>query len=98
MARKFKITEEQFKYAISEGVLNVDADVEGAGGDVNKAVETTKKEIQNAGVNPEKVNIKIPAQESRVITKKQLKENKLSYLKSKSKYYTVGDFLKTLGK
>lgn len=96
--RKFKITEEQRQYAIKEG-LTLNADVDAAGGDVRKAVETTKQQAQKSGVDPKKATIQIPpSNESRIITKKQMMENRLKKFKSNSDYFTVNEFMKRLGK
>ena len=93
MARKIKITNEQYNNAISEGIT-LSADVEAAGGDVNKAVETTKQEARASGVDISKAKIEIPANENKLITKKQIIESRLKYLKENSTLYTIKDFLK----
>ena len=48
MARKFVISEEQYNMALKEGVT-LNADVAAAGGDVKRAVDTTKQEALKNG-------------------------------------------------
>lgn len=96
--RKIKITEEQRQYALKEGIT-LNADVDAAGGDVKKAVDTTKQQAQKSGVDIKKATIQIPpSNEGRIITKKQIIENRLKKLKQNSEYYQVSEFMKRLGK
>jgi hypothetical protein len=96
--RKIKITEEQRQYALKEGIT-LNADVDAAGGDVKKAVDTTKQQAQKSGVDVKKVTIQIPpSNESRIITKKQMMENRLKIFKKNSDYYQLNEFVKRLGK
>lgn len=94
--KKIKITEEQRQYALKEGIT-LNADVDAAGGDVKKAVDTTKQQAQKSGVDVKKVTIQIPpSNESRIITKKQMMENRLRKFKQNSDYYQVNEFVKRL--
>lgn len=96
--RKIKITEEQRQYALKEGIT-LNADVDAAGGDVKKAVDTTKQQAQKSGVDIKKATIQIPpSNESRVITKREMMESRLKKLKQNSDYYQVREFMKHLGK
>lgn len=96
--KRIKITEEQRQYALSEGIT-LTADVDAAGGDVKKAVDITKQQAQKSGVDTNKATIQIPpSNESKVITKKQMMENRLKKFKQNSDYYQVNDFVKRLGK
>lgn len=96
--RKIKITEEQRQYALKEGIT-LNADVDAAGGDVKKAVDTTKQQAQKSGVDIKKATIQIPpSNESRVITKREMMESRLKKLKQNSDYYQVKEFMKHLGK
>lgn len=96
--KKIKITEEQKQYALKEGIT-LNADVDAAGGDVKKAVDTTKQQAQKSGVDVKKVTIQIPpSNESRIITKKQMMENRLKKFKQNSDYYQVDEFIKRIGK
>ena len=85
MAKKVKITEEQINMLIKEG-LTLNADVSAAGGDVKKAVDTTKQQARKNGVNLNNASIEINGSslqnenKGRLITKKELMENKLRYL------------------
>ena len=100
MAKKIKITEEQRNKLIKEGVT-LNADVSAAGGDVKKAVDTTKQQARKNGVNLNNASIEISGSslqnenKGRLITKKELMENKLRYLKENySTLYTLKDFVK----
>lgn len=96
--RKIKITEEQRLYAIKEG-LTLTADVDAAGGDVKKAVDTTKQQAQKSGVDPKKATIQIPpSNESRVISKKQMMEQRLKTLKANSEYFTINEFIRRINR
>ena len=48
--KRFKITEEQYKSALKEGVT-LKADVQAANGDVKKAIDTSKQQALKSGVN-----------------------------------------------
>ena len=94
--RKIKITEEQRQYALKEGIV-LNADVAAAGGDVRKAVDTTKQQAKDSGVDLKKAAIQMPA-ESKVITKKQIMEKNLRILKKNSKLYNMQEFMKRIKK
>ena len=98
MAKKFIISEEQYNMALKEGVV-LNADVAAAGGDVKRAVDTTKKEAKANGVKMDNATISIKASdtnESVFITKSKLQENRLKALKRNSEVYTLRDFMKKL--
>ena len=99
MAKRICITEEQYNMALKEGV-ELKADVAGANGDVKKAVDTTKRNARESGVDLNKATISLNANETNestvFVTKKQLKEARLKALKENSKTYTVKDFMKKL--
>lgn len=98
MARKFVISEEQYNMALKEGVT-LNADVAAAGGDVKRAVDTTKQEALKNGVKMDDATISIKAaetNESVFIKKSKLQESRLKALKRNSEIYTVRDFMKKL--
>lgn len=104
MARKYRITEEQYNQALAEG-LTLNADPSSTGGDVNKAIQDTQQNAQKQGVDLSKTTISIPgntgtgaASESRILSVKQIREAKLRRLKEGSKVYTARDFIKMLKK
>ena len=63
MAKKFIISEEQYNMALKEGVV-LNADVAAAGGDVKRAVDTTKKEAMSNGVKMDDATISIKASDT----------------------------------
>lgn len=97
MKRQFRITEKQYKHLMKEGVT-LNADVAAAGGDINKAVDTTRQEAQKNGVDLTKATIQIPGaaanNESKVISMQTIRENRLKALKKHSKLYNFSDFIK----
>lgn len=96
MGRIFKITEEQYRKALSEGI-NITADPSSTNGDIKRAYDNARKQIQDSGADMNDATISIPAQnESRIITKKELMEARINKLKRNSDYYTTADFLKKL--
>lgn len=97
MGRRFKITEEQYKQALAEGVT-IAADVSAANGDVKKAVDTAKDEATKNGMKLSDTSIEVPANynEGRLYTKRQLQENYRRRLKENSRVYTVGEFMEML--
>ena len=95
MARKFKITEEQYNTALSEGIT-LTADLAAAGGDANKAIENTKQQAQKDGVDISNATIQVPANEGRLITKKQITESRLKKLKENSDLYSVRNFMRNI--
>lgn len=93
MGKRFKLTEEQYNILKENGVT-LTADLNATNGNVEQAVANTKKNASDNGINPNKVNIQIPASESKIITKKTIYENRLKSLKETSKIYTIKDFMK----
>lgn len=93
MSRKIKLTEEQINMLRENGVT-LTADVSATNGNIEQAVANTKKSASDNGINPNKVNIQIPASESKIITKKSIYENRLKKLKENSTIYTIKDFIK----
>ena len=74
MKRNFKISEDQYRKALSEGIT-LNADVDACNGDVKQAIDKTKQNAKNNGIDLNKANIQVPAQtqnEEKIITKKQL--------------------------
>lgn len=100
MARKVKITEQQYQMLQEQNddKLNVNinkSDVKQSGS-VESAVQGQIDKATQAGTNPEKLNINVPGDiksESRIITKQKLIENRMKVLKAHSRLYTVKDFL-----
>lgn len=92
MARRFKITEEQRQYALKEGIT-ITADMNAANGDVKKAVDDVRTNAEKSGINPNKVNVQIPANESKVYTVRELTEQRLMASKINSQVYSIRDFL-----
>lgn len=95
MSRKLKISEEQYRTAIKEGIT-LNADVDACNGDVKQAIDKTKQNAKDNGVDLSNANIQVPAQsrnEGRIITKRQLQENRLKVLKENSELYSLNDFL-----
>ena len=128
MARKIRITEEQYKNVLKEGVLpnsnqtfTVQANTQNGTVSKEEAVTGTKEAINNTvGANAGKrfqvvadnsnntqivsknetpnTNDTTTVTENKIITKKQLQENRLKVLKKNSVVYTVKDFIKGLNK
>lgn len=98
MAKKVVITEEQYNMLMQEDIA-LKADVAAANGDVNKAIQTTKQEAQKNGVNLSNATIEVPASqlgESKIISLKQLRENRIRLLRENSQYLKLNDFFKSL--
>ena len=98
MARKFVISEDQYNMALKEGVT-LNADVAAAGGDVKRAVDTTKKEALKNGIKMDDATISIKAAETNegiLVKKSKLQESRLKALKRNSEIYTVRDFMRKL--
>ncbi len=99
----FILTEEQYKKAIEEGVLpqgqpKTKTVVDGngnpnVGSEVNNAIKTTNAdtiEVTNFGKNTNNGSTSYnPLAESRLITKKELKENRLKKLRENSEIMSV---------
>lgn len=100
--RKFKITEEQMKYALQEGInipsgQTVPLDKEVSNNPkAQNLVNQTKTEVSSkAGIKPEQVEVSLTAKnESKVITKKQIRENRMKVLKENSEIVSLKDFFK----
>ena len=118
MARKFRITEEQYKMALKEGVAINKTQVLAAGNN-SSDIETARKTAQENGLPKEnfevvapleknnqapqlsttdKQNANVVISENKLITKKQLQENRLKALKKNSELYTVKDFINKFNK
>ena len=109
--KRFKITEEQYK-AFNESIRldevektqnGIKAQIPVTGKnteETNKAINAAKKIGDTTGVEasvvPEKTTSTGMLNCSRIITKKQIKENILGKLKKNSKVYSASDFLKKL--
>lgn len=76
--KKIKITKEQHELAIKEAV-SLTVNTGSTNGNVNQAIQNTKREAQRDGINPNKVGYNIPAQES-VVSKKAIKEMRIKNL------------------
>lgn len=96
MAR-YKITEEQYNLALSEGI-SLKADVAAANGDVKKAVETSKQEAMKNGVNLDNATIEIDAKdtnESRLVSIGDIiREYKLEKRNKNSIVMPIQEFIK----
>lgn len=98
MSKRFKISEEQYMKALSEGIT-LNADVDACNGDVKQAVDNTKQDAKQNGLDLNNVNIQVPAvskNEGRIITKKELFEDRLQSLKANSKLYSLKDFINNI--
>lgn len=77
--KKIKITKEQHELAIKEAVsLTVNTGL--TNGNINQAIQNTKRDAQKDGINPNKVGYNIPAEESVVVSKKAIKEMRIKNL------------------
>lgn len=115
MGRYIRLTEEQYKMALSEELIGsttsttpqtqmlngkpkINTTIK-ASKQLGTDYEKTIKQFQANGVRPEQVNVTVePANESYVITKKELGENRLKVLKENSEMISVNDFLKRINK
>nr|UVM93603.1 MAG: hypothetical protein [Bacteriophage sp.] len=77
--RKIKITKEQHELAIKEAV-SLTVNTGSTNGNINQAIQNTKRDAQRDGINPNKVGYNIPAQESVVVSKKAIKEMRIKNL------------------
>lgn len=77
--RKIKITKEQHELAIKEAV-SLTVNTGSTNGNINQAIQNTKREAQRNGINPNKVGYNIPAQENVVVSKKAIKEMRIKNL------------------
>lgn len=77
--RKIKITKEQHELAIKEAVSLI-VNTGSTNGNINQAIQNTKRDAQRNGINPNKVGYNIPAQENVVVSKKAIKEMRIKNL------------------
>lgn len=77
--RKIKITKEQHELAIKEAV-SLTVNTGSTNGNINQAIQNTKRDAQRDGINPNKVGYNIPAQENVVVSKKVIKEMRIKNL------------------
>lgn len=100
--RNIKLTEEQYNFALSEGVT-LKADVQSANGDVKKAVDNTKQQAIKNGVNLNNATIEIDGKDTNenynyysigYLKRKALHEQKEKY----SRLMSVKDFIKYINK
>lgn len=77
--RKIKITKEQHELAIKEAV-SLTVNTGSTNGNINQAIQNTKRDAQRDGINPNKVEYNIPAQENVVVSKKAIKEMRIKNL------------------
>lgn len=85
MGRNLKISEDQYRKALSEGIT-LNADVEACNGDVKQAIDKTKQNAKNNGIDLSKANIQVPAQsqnEGKIITKKTITRKSFKSIKGK---------------
>lgn len=100
MGRTFKITEQQYRSLMQEeddkNKVEIPTDGNSKPGDpIEKQFTDTMHRVEQSGINPNNVKIvTTPENSSRIITKKELVENRLKALKETSKLYTLKDFLK----
>lgn len=99
MGKNIKITEEQYKQIVKEGVV-LKANVQGTNGDVTQAINNTKSEAQKNGVNLKDATIEIDGKdinnESVLLTKKQLVEMQLKKMKKNSRTLKVSEFMEKI--
>lgn len=111
MAKTFKITEEQYRIAMNEGVT---LDVSQQQGETQSmAAKRTLDDAQKGGLNIQKtgatlrvnptnktgvVQTTTTTTESKVVKKDKINEGKLNELKKNSKVYSVDDFMKIISK
>lgn len=110
MAKTFKITEEQYRAAMNEGIK---VDVTPQPGETpSSAFKRTADEVQKSGMNMQKngatlkmnpvktntMSTTMQTTESKVVKKDKINEGKLNELKKNSKVYSVDDFMKIISK
>lgn len=107
MAKKYKITEEQYNQMLAEGV-SINGETDGNGkADISK----TAQAMSSSGIDPKKTNVTFPGSamsggsdsptqstvsEHRLITKKELQSNRLRYLKENSEVLSFNNFINAL--
>lgn len=82
--KKIKITKEQHELAIKEAV-SLTVNTGSTNGNVDLAIQNTKRDAQKSGINPNKVGFNIPAQENVIVTKKEIKEMRIKNLLKNAK-------------
>lgn len=82
--KKIKITKEQHELAIKEAV-SLTVNTGSTNGNVDLAIQNTKRDAQKSGINPNKVGFNIPAQENVIVTKKEIKEMRIKNLLKNTK-------------
>ena len=92
--RKIKITEEQYNMLKEE--ITLSADVESSNGDVKQAIDKVRQDGKKAGLNGDNVKIEVPFNEGKILTKKEIKENRNNFLKENANFYTINEFIKHL--
>lgn len=108
MARKIKLTEEQYQQMLSE------VTIQGVTTNGKADTNATATAIQQSGANPNNVNVSFKGtemtgsgsgststsqqatNEHRIVTKKELQANRLRYLKEHSEVYSLNNFLSKL--
>jgi hypothetical protein len=114
MARLFKLTEEQYKTALKEGLIDNGSNTTETGKTKltvpvektnTKPIERSYADAVNTvkanNLKPKDVNFVIDDKtknESYIISKKELSENRQKALKRNSTTYTVSDFLNQINK
>lgn len=115
MAKYFKLTEEQYRIALREGLISGNgSDTTSTGKpkltvpvektasqDLNPGYKKAVEAVKANNLKPKDVNFVIDdktTQESYIISKKDLSENRQKTLKKNSKTYTVKDFLHQINK
>ena len=115
MARLFKLTEEQYKIALEEGLIDNGSNTTTTGKTkltvpvektntkpIDKSYVDAVNTVKANNLKPKDVNFviddKTKANESYVISKKELSENRQKILKKNSTTYTVSDFLNQINK
>lgn len=96
--RKFKISEEQLNAAVAEGIT-LQADVEAADGNIERAVNNTKQQARQSGINLGDATIAIDGDdvnEGRLVTIGEIKRQMLMEDKRRnSVLFSVGEFINT---
>lgn len=107
MAKKFKITETQYKQMLDEGVAVIQGSVNPSTGRAD--TQATSDNLTKSGIDPKKVKVEFQGTamsggdttgatvtEHRLVTKKELQSNRLRYLKENSEILPFNQFIKNL--
>lgn len=100
MGRKIVLSQKQYDKALAEGIT-LNADVAAAGGDERKAIETTRQQARQSGVNMDNATIQVPGKgynESRIIKMSEIREAKRKHLRENSDLYTTAEFMARIKK